>query len=108
MEDLTKEQKRLLVSMYKKVLERESSNADVNPNYFKNSDEIRELFLPNRSSDYVSELCWKLHRKGYLFCTPGDNLANDVEITDEVIIYMENRFSDGIKSIADFLLKLVP
>lgn len=108
MDDLTKEQKYLLVSMYKEILERESSNADIDPNYFRDSDEIRDLFLPNRSSSYVSEMCWKLHRKGYSFCRPGDNLANDVEITDKVIIYMENRFSDGIKSIADFLLKLVP
>lgn len=108
MDNLTKEQKYLLVSMYKEILARKSLNSDLEPNYFRDSNEIRDLFLPEQSPDYVSKICWELHHKGYLLCSLGDDLANDIEITDEIIIYMENRFSDGIKSITDFLLKLVP
>lgn len=108
MEDLTNEQKRLLVSMYKEVLNRQPALPMEKANYFLDSNEIRDMFLPQLSSEYVSTLCWKLKSKGYISCTPGDNLANNIRLEDSTIIYMENRFSNGIKSVIDFLTKLIP
>lgn len=108
MDDLTKEQKFLLVSMYKEVLSRQPALSFEKANYFRNSDEIRDLFLPDLSSSYVSDLCWKLQSKDYLICFPGDDLANLVRLSDKAIIVMENRFSNSLKSIVSFLLQLKP
>lgn len=108
MEDLTKEQKYLLLSMYKEVLNRQPALSMKDANYFEDSDLVQELVLPDQSSDHVSDLCWNLKSKGYIFCTPGDDLANNIVLTDKTIIYMENRFSNGLKGLFDLLLKLKP
>lgn len=103
MDDLTNEQKRLLVSMYKEVLNRQPALSMEQANYFHDSNEIKRLFLPDLSSDYVSDLCWKLKSKGYITCCSGDDLANEIQISDETIIYMENRFTNGLKDVLAFL-----
>lgn len=106
MDNLTKEQKFLLVSMYKEVLSRQPALTMEEANSFNDSDEVRALFMPHLSSSYVSDLCWKLESKGYINCYSGDNLANEIQLTDETLIYMENRFSNNIKALVNFLLKL--
>ena len=60
MNDLTNEQKYLLVSMYKEVLSRQPALSMEKANYFKDSDEVKDMFLPDLSSDYVSTLCWNI------------------------------------------------
>ena len=92
MDDLTKEQKHLLVSMYKEVLNRQPALSMEDANKFDDSDQLIELFSLNASSDYVSDLCWKLHSKGYIQCYSGDDLANDISLSDKTIVCMENRF----------------
>ncbi len=106
MDDLTKEQKFLLVSMYKEVLSRQPALSMEKANYFEDSNEVQALFMPHLSSDYVSDLCWKLQSKGYILCYPGDDLSNEIQLADETIVYMENRFSNNIKELFNFLLKL--
>ena len=106
MDDLTKEQKFLLVSMYKEVLSRQPALSMEKANYFEDSNEVQALFMPPLSSDYVSDLCWKLQSKGYILCYPGDDLSNEIQLTDETIVYMENRFSNNIKELFNLLLKL--
>ncbi|NBI61219.1 hypothetical protein D3Z53_25295 [Lachnospiraceae bacterium] len=108
MEDLTKEQKYLLLSMYKEVLNKQPALPMEKANYFEDSNVVQELILPDQSSEYVSDLCWNLKSKGYIFCSPGDNLANNIVLTDKTIIYMENRFKNGIKDIAMFLSNFLP
>ena len=108
MEDLTKEQKYLLLSIYQEVLNSQPALPMEKAIYFEDSDIVQELFLPDQSSDHVSDFCWKLKAKGYIHCSPGDNLANDIVLTDKTIIYMENRFKNGIKDIAVFLSNFLP
>ena len=108
MDDLTNEQKHLLASMYKEVLSRQPALSFDEANHFRDSDEVRDLFLPSDSSDHVSDLCWQLHSKGYLYCEPGDDLANDIKLTDKTIIYMENKFKNGLKDVVNFLSKFIP
>ena len=108
MDDLTKEQQYLLLSMYKEVLSRQPALGLDDANYFSSSDEVRNLFSPDSSSDHIASQCWKLSEKGYLFCSRGDDLANDISLTDKTIIYMENRFSKKINAIIDFILKIKP
>lgn len=106
MDDLTKEQQKLLVSMYKEVLSRQPALSFEDANRFKDSDEVMILFCPDETSSHVSSLCWSLKSRGYITCDSGDNLASEIELTDKTIIYMENRFSNNIKALFDFLLKL--
>ena len=106
MDDLTKEQKYLLISMYKEVLSRQPALSFNDANYFLNSDEVKDLFLPETTSDHVSDQCWKLASKDYITCDRGDDLANDISLTDQTIVYMENRFKNSVKNIFDALLKL--
>ena len=103
MDDLTNEQKRLLVSMYQEVLSRQPALSMEQANFFKNSDQLIELFSLDMSSKYVSELCWKLKTKGYIACYRGDNLANDISLSDQTIIYMKNKFKNGLKDVLSFL-----
>lgn len=108
MDDLTNEQKYLLISMYKEFLNRQPALSTEEANLFQNSDEVKDLFMPQLSSDYVSSLCWKLKSKDYISCCKGDDLASDISLTDKTIIYMENRFKNGLKDILAFLTNFLP
>ena len=108
MDDLTKEQKHLFVSMYKEMLSRKHVLSLRESRHFENSDVIRDLFCPDKTSDDVSDLCWALKEKGYIDCYPGDELADEITICDRTIIYMENRFKNGLKDITAFLASLIP
>lgn len=108
MNDLTKEQKYLLTSMYKEVLSRHTTTDVVSANYFRDSLEINKTFLPNLPVDHISEICWRLKEKGYLNCHSGDNMANDIVLTDKTIICMENRFRNNLKSVIEFLIAIKP
>ena len=106
MDDLTNEQKRLLVSMYKYVLSLQPAMPPEKANFFLDSNTVRDLFLPNSSSEYVSSLCWKLKSKDYIDCHPGDNLALQIRLSDKTIVFMENRFLRDLKKISHFLVSL--
>lgn len=106
--DLTKDQKYLLTSMYKEILSRHKKTDVISANYFQDSIEINKTFLPNLPVDYISALCWQLKAKGYLNCRSGDNLANDIMLTDKTIICMENRFRNNLKSVIEFLMVIKP
>lgn len=107
MDDLTNEQKRLLVSMYKEVLSRQPALSMEQANSFKDSDQLIELFSLDLSSDYVSELCWKLYSKGYILCSRGDDLASEISLSDKTIVFMENRFKEGLKDVLLFLSNFI-
>lgn len=108
MDDLTKEQKHLLVSMYKEMLSRQPELSLHDARRFENSDVVRDLFCPDKTYDHVSDLCWALQSKGYIECYPGDDLADEISISDDTIIYMENKFKNGIKDVVSFIASLIP
>ena len=89
MDDLTREQQKLLTSMYKEVLSRQPAVSFDEANYFANSDVVMDHFCPDSDSDHVSSLCWSLASAGYITCEPGEDLANEIKLTDKTIIYME-------------------
>lgn len=77
MDDLTREQQKLLTSMYKEVLIRQPAVSFDEANYFANSDVVMDHFCPDSDSDHVSSLCWSLASAGYITCEPGEDLANE-------------------------------
>ena len=62
-----------------------------------------QLAWLSSDSDHVSSLCWSLASAGYITCEPGEDLANEIKLTDKTIIYMENKFKNGLKSVLEFL-----
>jgi len=108
-DDLTREQKHLIVSMYKEMLLRSHQSMSLDEaRRYDNSDIIKDLFCPSQTSEHVSDLCWALQSKGYIECYPGDELADEISITDKTIIYMENRCKNGLKDVLSFLASLIP
>ena len=106
---LSKDNDLLICILYKNFLEKvESGTSKSNARWLGSSDEIQENLLTNWSKDDVATICWELHNKGLLQCTPGDNIAYDTYLTDDGIIYMENRKLDKLKTLIDYISKLKP
>lgn len=107
MQGITKEARYVLVNLYREYLNRRDrgfSRSDAA--LFGDSNTLQKTLFPGEDSENISDLCWELHRQGYLFCTPGDNLANDVTLLPKAIVAMEQRFPNGLKQILDALGKL--
>lgn len=107
MDDLTNEQKLLLTAMYRDYLELSKKIGPEKANHFGDSDEINYKYFIDRPNDYVSTLCWKLQRKGYINCYSGDNKANEISITDDTIIYFENEFKNNISKVLEAINELL-
>lgn len=93
--------------MYRDYLELSKKVGPEKANYFGDSDGINYKYFINRSDDYVSTLCWKLQRKGYINCYSGDNKANLISITDDTIIYFENKFKNNVSKVIDAINELL-
>lgn len=106
MDDLTKVQKSLLAKMYKEYISNSKYLNHNVANYFDDSNNIKIKYLDDLDNEYVSEICWSLKSKGYITCTPGDNLANNIRLTDKTIIYFENRFKNNIIKLGKFINSL--
>lgn len=106
MDDLTNFQKKVLTLLYKEMLCRMDTLPPDKANFFINSNYVRDLIISDVSNEYIAEQCWKLKSRGYINCSPGDNLANNIEIEDKTIIYFENSFNRNMSAITNFLLKL--
>ena len=108
MEDLTKEQKHFIIALYKKYLDRTASMSQDQARVFPDAAYIKENIFPSYSLDKIVSLCGGMRRAGYVTCKYYDNQVFRVTITDKTIIYMENRFTNGIKEIAEFLSNFIP
>lgn len=64
---------------------------------------IQRDLVPKMLIEDVTHICWYLEEKGILYAEPGDDMANQVAITDDGIVYMENRFPQGVKDALDLI-----
>lgn len=111
MDDLTKEQRLLLTAMYKDYVERSKTVGLEKANDFGDSDNINYKYFINQTNSHVSELCLNLRDNGYLDCYPSDNKAICISITDDTIIYFENKFKNNVSKVVgaiNELLKFIP
>ncbi|MCM1213281.1 MAG: hypothetical protein NC331_11485 [Lachnospiraceae bacterium] len=94
--------------MYKEYLKnRKSGMSKPDAKMFGSSHAIHEDLLPKWSFEDVDETCRELSRSELLHCDWGDNIACRVTLSDTGIIYMENRFKNGLEEITDFISKLI-
>lgn len=103
MPELTKDADKLICCLYREYLEKRKSGiskADAKEfegNFYKNVK-----VLSNWNSSDVSETLQELHGKKLL----KKNVLGDFSLNDEAIIYMENRFKNGLNEVMDFISNL--
>lgn len=103
MRELTKDADKLICCIYKEYLEKRKSGISkpeakkFDGNFYK---DIKAL--SNWSSQDISDTLEELKKKEYI----ARNILGEITLTDESIIYMENRFKDGLKEVMDFISSL--
>lgn len=102
---LTKDADQLVCSMYKAYLEKRKSGINkLSAKHFE-IEEIQSFKLCSSwSLPDIKETVAEINRAGFgTMYFSGGFFAND-----QFIIYMENRFVNGIKEVTDFLSKFIP
>lgn len=105
MTGLTNDADKMICCLYKEFLSRRKNGAskpdarNFQEDYF-NYDKTLSKWLPADISDTLLELGQKKYLKIFI--------GGDFEFQDEAIIYMENRFKNGLTEITDFVAKFIP
>lgn len=105
MPELTKDADKLICCIYKEYLEKRKSGIpkkqakEFDGSFYRN---IKALSSWN-SSD-ISDTLRELHDKKFIF----EDIIGNISINDSAIIYMENRFKNGLNEITDFISKFIP
>lgn len=105
--ELTKDAEYLLCALYKQYKEcRKSGVSKSDARLTGSAQNIRDTVMPEWSFDDVDETCRELSRAGYLDCRFADNVTWNSSLTDRAIIYMENRFVNGISEVLGYMGKI--
>ena len=97
----------LLCVLYREYRTRRAHGVPISQaSYFRDDSSIRENFMPLWPVDDVADVCWRLVNHGLLFATLGDDKANNVTLTEDGIIYMENRFDAQLEKVLARLVQL--
>lgn len=106
---LTKDSDKLICLMYKQYLnDRKNGISKSIAKSFGSSHNIHEDLLSDWNFEDVDDTCRELSRAGLIQCIWADNIAYEVFLSDNGIIYMENRFKNGLSEVADFIDKIKP
>ena len=105
--NLTRDSDALICALYKEYLQkRKCGTPKGSAKCFGGSEHIQQTIVPNWSLDDTEETLWELHRAGLLLCTPADNTVYFANLADDGIIYMENRFRDGLSDVLEYIEKI--
>ena len=105
--ELTNDAKYLLCTLYKHYKEQRSRQIDKSSaKYIGDCTRIQKDLIPEWLLEDVDETCRELSRAGFVESSYADDMATNVSLSDKAIIYMENRFKNGIKELIEFMLKL--
>lgn len=104
---LTKDADALICLLYKQYCQKRKDGISKDQAKFSGSSrDIQKNITPKWTPDDVDETCRELGRSGLLSIFYADDIAYENRLSDEAIIYMENRFKDGIDSVLDYLGKI--
>lgn len=105
---LTRDADALICILYKEYLQRRKDGLPKrNAMNFGSSPDIHEKFMPKWLFEDVDDTCRELSRAGLLNCVFADNITFRVSLTENAVIYMENRFKDGFTSVINHLKELM-
>lgn len=106
---LSRDADALICVLYREYLNRRKSGVSKSSaKSFGEAKTIHDNFMPKWSVDDVNETCLELCRADLLSCFCANNIVSESTLTDEAIIYMENRFKDGLSALLKYLEKFVP
>ena len=106
---LSKDADKLLCILYKKYLDKRKENVPKNDaKLCGGSNLIRDTLVPNWSLSDVDNTCWELSRAGMLKVNGSNHSIYLVWLSDSGIVYMENRFKNGVKEVTEFLTSFIP
>lgn len=103
--ELTKDADKMICCIYKTYLQRRKdgtpkpSARQFEENYFS-TDKI----LSSWHNDDLDDTLLEIARAGLIKI----DICGNFDLTDKGIIYMENRFINGIKEVSDFISKFIP
>ena len=104
---LTKEADYLISLLYKSYLEkRKNGISKFQSKHTGSSSEILDNILPKWEFDDVDETCRELCRANMLQGQFASDVMVDSFLTDNAIIYMENRFKNGLNSVIEHISKI--
>ena len=107
--ELTKDSQKLICLLYKSYLEKRKSGCSKSAaNNFGSSHNIHEALCPDWIFEDVDDTCRELSRAGMLDCFWADSIAYSVSISDSGIVYMQNRFKNGLKEVANLVKDFKP
>jgi len=105
--ELTKDAEYMLCALYKDYKEKRKNREDkASAKYVGSAERIHKDLMSEWSFEDVDETCRELSRAGYLNCQFADNVTWQSNLTDEAIIYMENRFVNGLTGVLDYMAKI--
>lgn len=105
MVNLTKDADKLLCCIYKQYLEKRKSGCSKSQaKSFEKDFYTKDKNISSWSYPDVCDTLLELGRAKYIrLC-----LGADFDLEDLAIVYMENRFKDGLVEVVDFISKLIP
>lgn len=104
---LTKDAKELMVAAYHVYLKRRKEGMSKADAKFIQADEIQRDYFPNVSRmDYMETVSELIRTLGPANCFA--DLSGNFTLPDSTIVYMENRFKNGLKDTASFLAQFIP
>lgn len=105
--NLSKDADLLICLIYKYYLELHDigfSKADAK--LLGSSNDIFEKITPEWNFEDVDDTCRELDKAGLLSILYADDICYVIYLTDEAIIYMENRFANKLKNLLDYIDKI--
>lgn len=101
--NMTKSAKKLLALTYRDYLDRQKNGIPKRQaKYFSAIDTMKNHFPDMPTADYKEIALEMCHATGSKYYSGGS-----FELSDNAIVYMENRFADGAKSLAEFIAQLI-
>lgn len=104
---LTKDADALICVLYKEYLEKRKSGVPKrSAGFFGSSKTIHANLMQKWPFEDVDDTIRELSRADLLNCLFADNIAYEVSISEIGVIYMENRFKDGLASLFSYIEKI--
>ena len=101
---LTKDADALICAIYKTYLQRrKSGNSKGQAKALGGAAQVQAGIVPKWPLPDVEDTLLELDCVGLLSCFGADDTVYDATLSDTGIIYMENRFKNGLKEVLDYL-----
>lgn len=103
--NITKDSEKVIYCIYKMYLEsRKQGKSKYDSRRFEEDFYLNDKDLSKWHDSDISDCMLELARNGYIKIYIGGNF----ELLDSTIVYMENRFKNGLKDVVDVISKFVP